>query len=105
MPSEKPLAYALISQSRRDAQSIAMNPDVAAVGYVLRLDSTKAMMTDPDQHACGLQPQEQQSLAPDGTPTTSTGRSLETAARALLRARPRRTGLPTTAGRPAPARR
>ena len=104
MPSEKPLAYALISQSRRDAQSVGMKPDVAAVGYVLRLDSTKAMMTDPDQHACGLQPQEQ-SLAPDGTPTTSTGRSLETAARALLRARPRRTVRPNAAGRPAPARR
>jgi hypothetical protein len=77
---------------------------MAAVGYLLRLDSTKAMMSDPDQHACGLQPQEQQSLAPD-IPTTSAGRSLETAARALLRSRPRRSGLPSTGGSPVPARR
>jgi hypothetical protein len=58
-----------------------------------------------DRHACGLHLQEQQSLVPDGTATTSAGRSLETAARALLRARPRRTGPPGTARGPAPARR
>jgi hypothetical protein len=58
-----------------------------------------------DRHACGLHLQEQQSLVPDGTATTSAGSSLETAARALLRSRPRRSGLPGTARSPAPARR
>jgi hypothetical protein len=77
---------------------------VVAVGYLLRLNSTKAMMSDPDQHACGLHPQEQQPLVPD-TPTTSAGRGLDTAARALLGARPRRTGPPSITGSPAPARR
>jgi hypothetical protein len=56
-----------------------------------------------DRHACGLHLQEQQPLVPDGTATTSAGRSLETAARALLRARPRRSGLLGTGGSPAPA--
>src|SRR4051812_4591617 len=32
----------------REAQPVGMKPAVAVVGYVLRLDSTKAMMTDPD---------------------------------------------------------
>src|SRR4051794_39791140 len=77
---------------------------VAAVRHVLRLDSTKAMMNDTDEHACGTHPQQQQSLVPD-TSTTSAGRGLDTAARALLRARPRRTTPATSAGSPLSARR
>jgi hypothetical protein len=81
-----------------------MNLPLPRVHHVLRLNSTKAMMTDPDQHTCRTHPREQQSLVPD-TSTTSAGHSLETAACALLRARPRRTGLPSTAGSSVPARR
>src|SRR3954449_12823698 len=92
-----------ISRAWRETRSLEVKPAVAAVGYLLRLASTKAMMTDPDQHACGPQPREQQSLVP--TPPPAAGRGLEPAACALLRARPRRTRLPSTAGTPAPARR
>jgi hypothetical protein len=60
---------------------------------MLRLDFRKAMMTDPDQHAGGLHPQEQQPLVPDH-PTSSAGSSLDTAARVPLPARARRAGLP-----------
>jgi hypothetical protein len=88
----------------REAQSFGMNLPLPPSVMSLRLDPTKARMTDPYQHACGLHPQEPQPLVPD-SPIILAGSSPETAARALLRARPRRSAPPNTAGRPAPARR